>query len=147
MDQIRFNHEPDGKALAEVAGITFEQPLDVCICRVRDEVRLGGVIFSNFNNWSICMHSASWTPFWINRDLIWVSFDYPFNQLGVKRIFGMVSGDNTHARKFNEKLGFRYVNRIKGVYRGDIPRYVMRMDREDCRFLKLEPRTLGGPDG
>jgi hypothetical protein len=145
MDQIRFNHVPDGKALAAIAGVTFSRPLDVCICRVKDDVRLGGVIYSNFNSWSVFMHTASWTPHWINRKLIWVSINYPFIQLGVKRIFGMVPGDNVRARKFNEHLGFRYVNSIEGVYKGDVPRLVMRLDREDCRFLTMEPP--GGIDG
>ena len=53
-------------------------------------MRMGGVIFSNYTGESIAMHSAAWDQHWINRDMLFVIFDYPFNQLGVKRMFGQV---------------------------------------------------------
>jgi RimJ/RimL family protein N-acetyltransferase len=113
------------------------------ICRKSDnDVLLGGVIFSHYTGESIAIHSGSWDPHWINRDMLFVVFDYPFNQLGVKRIFGQVPEDNKHARSFNENLGFWYVARVEGVFPGDIACMVMRMDREDCRFLTIKPRFI-----
>ena len=35
---------------------------------------------------------GGWDPHWINRDMLYVVFDYPFNQLGVKRLFGLGAG-------------------------------------------------------
>ena len=102
--------------------------------------RLGGVIFYNFTGESISLHVASWTPRWIDRDMLWVTFDYPFKQLGVNRIFGMVPEENRHAQQFNVKLGFHYVARVEGFYRGNIACMVMCLERSDCRFLKLTSR-------
>ena len=111
-------------------------------CRHKGGRRLGGVIFQNFTGESIAMHSASWDPHWINRDMIFVTFDYPFNQLGVKRIFGQVPENNGHAYTFNSKLGFKPVARIEGVYPHNIACIVMCMEREDCRMLKVRPRSI-----
>ena len=99
-------------------------------------------MYSNFTGESIAMHTASWTRYWINRDLIYASFHYPFSQLGVKRIFGLVPEDNLQARRFNENAGLRYVARIEGVFPNDVACLVMRLDREDCRLLKVKPRNI-----
>jgi RimJ/RimL family protein N-acetyltransferase len=152
LDQIRFGHSDDGFAIATTAGAVFNPLIDVTICRVRDGVRLGGVIFNNFTEESIMIHSASWAPRWVNRDLLFVTFDYPFNQLGVNRIFGMVPEDNSLARRFNTNLGFRYVARVEGVYKGNIACLVMCMERADCRHLlvkplRMKPNYTGKSDG
>ena len=91
---------------------------------------------------SIQVHSACWTPHWLNRDMLYVTVDYPFNQLGVNRIFGMVPEDNLHAQEFNIKFGFQYVVRIEGVYKGNIPCMVMSLERGACRYLSVKPRSI-----
>ena len=137
-----LNDPTCGVAIAELAGTDYNPRTCVSMCRVKDGERLGGVVFSHFTGESIAIHSASWAEHWVNRDLLFVTFDYPFNQLGVKRIFGQVPEDNWRARKFNENLGFKYVARIEGVFPGDVACMVMRMDREGCRFLTLRPRHI-----
>ena len=140
MDKIRFNVLHDGLAVAERAGTSFHPGRDISICRVRDGGRMGGVIFTNFTHESVVIHSGAWADHWINRDMLFVTFDYPFNQLGVNRIFGHVPEDNMHARRFNEKLGFKYVARIAGVFRHNIACQVMCLERSECRFLDIKPR-------
>lgn len=142
MDQIVLNDHACGEAIAQLAGTDYNPKTCISICRVKNDFRMGGVIYSHYTGESIAMHSASWHPRWINRDLLWVSFDYPFNQLGVKRIFGQVPEDNLLARGFNENLGFEYVARVEGVFPHNVACLVMRMDRDDCRFLKIRPRHI-----
>lgn len=141
-DRIVFDDPDHGHAIAEKAGTIFAPRLNHCIARVKDDTLLGGSVFANHTGESIGMHSASWAPRWISRDLLWVTFDYPFNQLRVKRIFGQVPEDNTLARRFNENLGFRYVARVEGVYRSGVACLVMCMDKAECRFLTIKPRGL-----
>jgi RimJ/RimL family protein N-acetyltransferase len=142
LEHIRFNDPADGYAIAERAGTAFNPDRDISICRVRDGVRLGGVMFSNYTEESIAIHTASWTPHWINRDMMFVVFDYPYNQLKVNRIFGYVPEDNFHAIAFNEKCGFERVARIEGMFKGNLPCILMKQEREDCRFLGIKPRNL-----
>ena len=142
MDQIVLNDHANGAAVAQLAGTSFNPKTDISICRVKDGVRLGGVVFSHYTGESIAIHSGAWHDHWITRDVLFVVFDYPFNQLGVKRIFGQVPENNLHAQKFNLNLGFTTVARVEGVFPDNVACLVMRMDREDCRFLKIVPRHI-----
>src|SRR4029077_5765311 len=142
VDSIRFNEPSDGRAIAALTGADFNPEVNISICRVRDGERLGGVIYTGYTEESICMHQASWTPRWANRDLLFVVFDYPFNQLGVKRIFGQVPEDNKQAMKLNLHLGFKIIARIEGVFKDNITCLVVRMERDECRFLRIKPRHI-----
>lgn len=142
MDQIILNDCEHGTDIARCAGVGYNPKTCCNFARVRDDVLMGGVVFSNYTGESIAIHSGSFDPHWINRDMLYVTFDYPFNQLGVKRIFGQVPEDNTHAQEFNLKVGFKYVARIEGVFRHNIACMVMCLERADCRFLKVRPRGI-----
>jgi RimJ/RimL family protein N-acetyltransferase len=142
LDHIRFNDEGDGLAIAELAGTGFNPSRDISICHIRDEVRLGGVIFDDFNGESIVIHSAAWDEHWLNRDMVFVIADYPFNQLGVNRVFGYVREDNPHAISFNEKVGFVHVARIDGMFEGGVACLLMKLARDNCRFLNVKPRSI-----
>src|SRR5690606_5638427 len=117
---IRFNDPEDGHAIATAAGCTFNPAVDQVIARVEDlgegAELLGGVIYQNYTGSSIACHVAGFVDHWINRDLLWVCFDYPFNQLGCKYIFGQVPSYNSKALDFDTKLGFKEVTRIPDVF-------------------------------
>jgi RimJ/RimL family protein N-acetyltransferase len=141
-DRIALNEPTYGPVIAGLAGTDYHPTISVNFARVVDEEFLGGVLFSNYTGESINIHSGSVTPLWINRDMLFVTFDYPFRQLEVKRIFGHVPEDNLRAISFNENLGFRKVVRIEGVFPNNVACLVMRMDLEECRFLNIKPRFL-----
>ena len=142
MDKIIFNHEGHGYSIGSLTGTRFDPEIDISIGRVRRGKLVGGVIFTNFTGESIFIHIASWDEHWVNRDLIFVVFDYPFNQLGVKRMFGRLPESNIQGRNFNLHCGFRDVARIEGVYKHNVAQIIMRLDREDCRFLGVRPRGI-----
>lgn len=144
MDHILFNEPFLTQQIAEAAGAQFNpNPRgSSSISRVRDGLLLGGVVYYHNTGESIAVHVAAFEENWLNRDLLWVMFDYPFNQLGVKRIFAEISEDNTQALKFNENLGFYTVATIEGVFPNNVACVVRRIDREGCRFLKIKPRTI-----
>lgn len=115
---------------------------DVCISRTDDEGRLlGGVIYQQFNHRSIIIHVRADDPHWLNRDMLWAIFDYPFNRLGVEQILGFVATTNPKALAFDLHIGFTEVTRIpNAVIGGDY--VVISMYRKDCRWLNIKPRTL-----
>ena len=103
-----------------------------------DGVLIAGVKFDNFNHASVCMHVAA-VPGkrWMTREYLWTSFDYPFNQLKVRKILGLVAETNTVARRFDEHLGFSLEATIKDASPdGDLLIYSMTKDR--CRFLGIK---------
>ena len=141
-DSIVFGNPVYGRLIARAAGTHYNEVCDVCIARERNGGLMGGVVFQGYTHESIGIHSASFHSRWINRDLLWATFNYPFEQLKVKRLFGQVPEKNLQALAFNRNLGFRSIARIPGVYRGGEACIVMVMERDECRFLGVKPRSL-----
>jgi RimJ/RimL family protein N-acetyltransferase len=141
LHDIRFNEVSDGYAIAGVAGTSYNPITDQIIARVTPRGNLmGGVLFSYWTGLggSINMHVAGFHPRWISRTMLNVCFDYPFNQLGVRKIFGQVPMDNHHAIRFNEHLGFRKEAVIPDAYPGGKPgcdMQLMSLYKDQCRFI------------
>jgi RimJ/RimL family protein N-acetyltransferase len=141
LHDIRFNETSDGYAIAGVAGTSYNPITDQIIARITPRGNLmGGVLFSYWTGLggSINMHVAGFHPRWINRTMLSVCFDYPFNQLGVRKIFGQVPMDNLHAIRFNEHLGFRKEAVIHDAYPGEKPAcdmQLMSLYKDECRFI------------
>lgn len=142
---ILFGNVEHGHTIAKEAGTHFNPACDVVISRVEDDQLYGGVIFTAFTGASIGIHMAGFTKHWVNLDMLWVAFDYPFNQLKVKTIFGQLPSCNLKALEVDLRLGFKEVTRIPDVFPdGDL--VVVAMRKEDCRWLKLRPRGLIGKE-
>jgi RimJ/RimL family protein N-acetyltransferase len=138
---IVFNNADHGHKIAMAAGTSFNAYSDVCISRVEDGELCGGVTYTAYTGASIGLHVAGFRHDWVNKDMLWVCFDYPFIQLGCSKLFGQVPASNRKALEFDLKLGFIEEARVKDVFPdGDL--IVLAMKREDCRWLKLKPRSL-----
>lgn len=110
----------------------------------KDGVIIAGVVYDQWNGPNICAHIAA-VPgsHWMTREYLWMIFAYPFNQLGVRRITGLVSESNMAARKFDESLGFKLETRLVGAaVGGDM--LVYRMFRDECRFLNQRYEVPNG---
>lgn len=92
-----------------------------------------GIVYENFNGVNCWAHIAATGRG--NRDILRAGFIYPFVQLGLKRISGMVEASNTAARELDEHLGFKQEAVLRGAASdgGDVLLYVMR--REDCKYV------------
>jgi len=102
---------------------------------LRDGVLVAGVLFEHYNGRSIAMHVAGEGKDWMTRDFLMECFRYPFVQLGVHKIIGLVDSSNKDARRLDEHLGFRMEAKIAGAApRGDL--LIFTMTREQCRFLE-----------
>lgn len=99
---------------------------------------IAGVVFDYYNKASICMHVAALpNKRWMTKEYLWYCFYYPFIELGVRRITGLVPESNMQARKFDEHLGFKLETRLKDAHPdGDVLVYCMK--KEDCRFLRIK---------
>jgi alkanesulfonate monooxygenase SsuD/methylene tetrahydromethanopterin reductase-like flavin-dependent oxidoreductase (luciferase family) len=63
------------------------------------------------------------------------AFGYPFDQLGVKRVQATIAKGNKAARKFVERLGFRYEGLARFGFSATQHAAVYSMLREECRWL------------
>jgi RimJ/RimL family protein N-acetyltransferase len=142
---IVFNNPTHGAAIAAHAGVTFNPASDTCIAVVRKGEMTGGTIYSNYTHASIAMHVAGFTPSWASIDMLWVAFHYPFVQLRCKKVFAQIPENNLKALEFDFKLGFKEEARIRDVFpAGDL--ILLSMYRDECRWLKIKPRSLKEPD-
>lgn len=103
---------------------------------------VGGVVYSDFNGANICMHVASdGTKRWMQKRALWMWFDYPFNQCGVKRVSAFVGEKNTESRRLCERVGFKLEARLKGAHpTGDM--LIYRMFKNDCKWIQHEKLSL-----
>lgn len=98
---------------------------------------IAGVAYNEYNGVNCCMHVAAIGKRWLKRQYLWACFDYPFNQLKVKRVTGLVGEGNLQARKFDEHLGFDLEATFKGAHpTGDLLVYVLWKDK--CRWIRPE---------
>jgi RimJ/RimL family protein N-acetyltransferase len=142
LDQIVVNNPEHTQAIADLVGIPVN-PEPISISRVKDDKLLGGVIFYDYTGESLCVHVGAWDDHWINRDMLFCMFDYPFNQMHVGRIFAKIPADNEHSLRFNEKLGFQTVAVIPGVYIGGIDCVLRVIEKPAAeRFLRIKPRHI-----
>jgi len=140
---IVHNNSFYARQICEAAGVAYNQAVDPSIVRVEKDKLLGGSVYQNYTggNGSIGIHVASFAPRWINQDLLFMTFHYPFEQLGCNKLFGTVPANNEAALSFNLKLGFRVEQVIKDVYPdGDM--ILMAMHRAECRWLGIKPRKF-----
>jgi RimJ/RimL family protein N-acetyltransferase len=104
----------------------------------KDGELIAGVVYDGFEENARCtMSCAGVGKRWLNRQFLWIAFDYPFNQLNVKVIINTVSSSNKDSIIFTEHCGFKEQARIKGgASDGDLIIYALY--KEDCKWIGLK---------
>ena len=122
-----------GHWVAERTGGIYTPQNSHAIGRMDGSQIIGGVSFSEYSGRSIAMHCAG-EGHWLSRELLFKAFWYPFSQLKVNKVIGLVDSTNTQAIKLDEHLGFVLEAVIKDAAPvGDW--LIYSMTREQCRFL------------
>ncbi|SEO77538.1 hypothetical protein [Nitrosovibrio sp. Nv6] len=97
-----------------------------------------GVVYDNYTGTTIFMHIAALPgKKWLTRNFLWFLFYYPFVQLGVKALRGMVPESNAESLRFARGLkGAHLEARLKDAHpSGDMLIYCLR--KEDCKYLGI----------
>jgi hypothetical protein len=138
---IEFDNIVHGFQIAAAIPRQFNAGVDRVISSSKNGELLGGVIYDGMTSNNIFMHQAGFSRRWLLGDMLWVVFDYPFNQLNVGMVCGTIPSSRPELLDFNLRLGFKHECTIRGAYEdGDL--LVLAMRRDECRWLKLKPRTL-----
>lgn len=140
MKPIRINAKGDGEWIMERCGGAFRPGVDQSMCRYDGEERLGGFVFTHFLGSSIAVHSAGERHRWVSRELIWMLFDYAFNQLGTSMILAPVASDNYPALIMDMRVGFTLQATIRDAYEPGKHLMILALTKRDCRWLSLKPR-------
>lgn len=91
--------------------------------------------FSDYNGASIRMHVAIEGK--LTREYIRFCYYYPFEQLKVNKVIGLVNSNNKEALRFDLHSGWVIEAIIKDAAPdGDM--YILSMTKEQCRFLRTK---------
>lgn len=130
---IVFDTPRIGEWVCARTGGKFEASTSTAIGFETDGALTAGVLYDMFNGRSICMHVAIEKP--VTREFTRTCFDYPFNQLKVHKVLGLVDSTNAAALRFDKHLGFVEEARIEGAGKtGDL--VILTMTRDQCRWIK-----------
>lgn len=145
---IHFDNEDHGHQVMGAIGSSFTPVTMKVISRSENGIFRGGVVYENWTGkgGSVVIHIGSTDKHWINRDMLWVMFDYPFNQLEVNQAFAQVASKNEECLRFSKSVGWKEVIRLDAVFPDD-DMILLRLRREECRFLNLKPRQLRSNKG
>jgi hypothetical protein len=104
-------------------------------------VRRGGDIqaVAVFDSWTVdacSVHFAIANPMVIRRGFLNEIGRHLFLASNRKRIFGLVPDNNAKAIKFDQHIGMRIVAHIPDALSEGVGYHVMRMDKEDCRWIE-----------
>ena len=151
---ILINDHRHGHALCRAMGSVFTPSSETVISRADLvtqagqltplEVLFGGVIYEKFTGTSVLMHTAGMKPNWLNRELLWIAFDYPFRKLGCIKVISPVASTNRKAVAFAEHLGFVLEAKIEDAVPGG-DTLILSMARHDCRWLSKPPPNMRRP--
>ena len=142
---IRINDPHSVQIIMQAARVAFVPQLHHCIAEYTPSDRLmGGVLFTDWNYGSVLMHFALFEPRGgLGRQLLWLAFQYPFNQLGVKKVFCLVPEWNILSRNVCLRLGFKIEYKVDDVFNNPPPidngMYIISMKRENCKWLTMKP--------
>lgn len=122
------------KWLSKVGEFNYPQET-MCIGQEKDGELIAVVGYNNVTTNSCQIHVASTDVYWLNKDLLFAIFDYPFNKLKVKVILAPICKENVKSLNLCRKLGFEQVGEIPyGHSNGDL--IVVAMKRNQCKWLQ-----------
>ncbi|GAA4652548.1 hypothetical protein GCM10023116_48320 [Kistimonas scapharcae] len=101
----------------------------------KNDQLLAGITLYNYTKNDIHIAVYATTPRFLTRTLMANVFGYCFDQLQVDRITTTVQVSNSHANRFNQRIGFVKEGRVRRAISGE-DAVLYGMLREDCRWLK-----------
>lgn len=96
-------------------------------------------LYESCNGVSVAVHLAGIGKRWMTREYLWFCFHYPFEQLGVNKLIGLVESDNADAIRLNKHFGYIIEATLKDAApKGDL--LIMTMTKDQCKWLSLKER-------
>ena len=137
-----MNHPAAIAKVSLAAKVAFIPRWHQCLARMSGDDVLGGIIYTSYHYASMEMHVAGFVPQWLNRELLWAAFDYPFRSLNLLKVISPIPETNKKSLAFCLNLGFKVEATIADVF-PDGGMNILSLYKDDCRFLKMpKPKSL-----
>lgn len=115
-------------------GGTWTNGRGTAIGKLKDGKLIAGVLYEDWNGANIVEHIAA-EGNWACRRFLNVMFDYPFNQLGVRRITAPVAATNIKCINLVTRMGFTLECTLAQANPdGDV--HIFRMFKEECKYIR-----------
>lgn len=126
--------------VAERVGIEEQTPWqNYSALALVDETRiLAGVVYNQYSKANVFAHIAGLPGrHWLSPEFLFAMFDYPFRELGVRRITGLVQERNADSQRFVLHAGFSFEGRLAEALPDD-DLLVYGMLKRNCRWISDE---------
>lgn len=110
------------------------------VMALRGKEIIAAVAFDSWTENSCLAHIAIKDPFVLRHGLLELVFDFAFHHAGRGVVYGMTPADNQKALRFNKKIGFQELYRLRDGYKAGVDYVLQEMRRETCRWIKPEYR-------
>jgi RimJ/RimL family protein N-acetyltransferase len=123
-----------GPWVCDRAGGSWVRGRGTAIGKLSDGELVAGVLYEDFTGANIVCHIAG-VGNWATRHFLAVIFDYPFQQMKVRRITVPVDSVNNRSIRLVERMGFSLESVLReATPSGDM--LIYRMFRDECKFLR-----------
>lgn len=140
--EILIDAPGDGEWIMQrVAGV-FVPRTDHSFATHRDGQILGGFVVGSYFGRSMTVHMAGEDKHWCSRELLWLIFEYAFNQNNCHKMVTPVRSDNALALSLDLRAGWQLETAIDDLYEPGVHMMILTMTREQCRWLNYRPRQF-----
>ncbi len=123
-----------GPWVCEKAGGSWVANRGTAIGQIQDGALTAGVLYEDWNGVNVVCHIRG-DGSWANRGFLNIIFDYPFNQLNVRRITTPICSTNIKSINLVQKMGFALESVLaRATPDGNL--LLFRMFKEECRYIK-----------
>jgi hypothetical protein len=140
MADIRINAPGAGEWIMKEVGGIFVPGCAHSLSLHSDGEVLGGFVLDGFTGVCACVHMAGKRPGWATRDLLWMLFDYAFNQLRVTKLLALVRSDNYTSMAQCLRSGWRVETLVRDMFGDGVHALVLYMTCDTCSWLKIHPK-------
>lgn len=109
-------------------------PYATFIARLREDGSVWGcVVYDRVSKFNCEMHMAG-DPGWVSKAMLKAAFAYPFRQLGLDRVTGLVASDDEYVLALDKRMGFVEEGRMREALGPGIDIVILGMKRDECRY-------------
>lgn len=132
---VQFNPHRHGHWVKKIIKPLFTEDTRGIVAERKDGSPAGAVILDSWTENSVQGHLGAETPIVWKAGLHKEAFKYVFEIADRKVFLGLTPADKKAAIKFNLKVGFIEIARIKDGFSDGIDYILFEMRKENCRYL------------
>lgn len=140
MSEIRIDAPGAGEwVMSRVTGV-FTPGWDHSFTVHDGDQILGGFVLCHYLGASATIHVAGVEgENWCSRELLWMVFDYGFNQLNCQKLIAPIKSTNFKSLSVSLRAGWTVEAIIRDVY-PDAHMFILTMLKETCPWLDYKPQ-------